>query len=198
MRRQLVLLALILSVGTTTRADDLQTWFEETKSIQKKYRQTIPEKVSSLLKKKHPSFRPFTFDIDPSEIARGDFNCDGKEDYAIVGVDKGNTLIQAFDGGGAPANYELVKKEYDTLNFGSPAKVMVILSSSKGFLVKEEPGSYVRASDSCGCCNSTTPADSEWIKKSKCKWLYIGCCEKDGGYTIFQKDSLESRFEDGC
>ena len=180
--------------------DDLKSWFEQTKQIQKQYRESLPSNIQRELERSTPELRPFVFQNESRTLARGDFNCDGKQDYAVTVVQAASKLSEGF-ADSDPVEHSLsdLKQEYHRYSYDEPAEVVIVLSSSSGFLIKRASASYASNSgSSCGCCNSVSAADQELIKKLKCDFLYLGCCEKDGSYTIYEKDSLTERFTDGC
>jgi hypothetical protein len=128
----------------------------------------------------------------------GDFNCDGKQDYAVLGVNGTDPLAKTLLSAQTPSMEALktVRDRYYSLSFNSPAVVWVGLSDTNGFAWRTYLGSYVSISKSLegdlferaqvqvalrsnGGINSPE-IDAKWAHEHRCEILSIGCCEKPG------------------
>lgn len=93
-------------------------------------------------------------------LAVGDFNCDGKPDYAITELNRDSALAKAVLAAEAtPLQITAAQSEQKTYAWDRAAEVRVALSTAKDFLWLKEKGSYIANSgkEPTGCAGSPTP-----------------------------------------
>jgi hypothetical protein len=197
-------MAALVPVGCAISAEPTATslveWLSRAKETRARYQDSIPDSIRDQLSKSRPDFLPLSFGSESAEVVRGDFNCDGKEDYAVSGVSRASGLAKALLAKNTPTSaIGQAKKEFDAYLNDQPAVVVIALSTAEAIVWQEASGSYVanRGAD-CGCCHGVSNSDLSWIKQHRCDFLYIGCCEKDGSYTIYDTNGIGVRYSSGC
>lgn len=187
-------------------ADERTTWWKEVKSRRSQYLVAIPDHVRASLKAKDADFVPFPFESCMSPVGKsskaaplqGDFNCDGKPDFAISGIPGNEPFAAAFASTETPSSdeWELLRQQEMEWSWKKPAVVYIGLSDGAGF-------AWVSVSGTCaskrGVLNEELlrsaredileyrakevgPAgfDFDWISKKRCEVLTIGCCDGPG------------------
>ncbi len=192
--------AQIMSVAEAKQpASEKQKWINEFNAKNEQYRKSIPKNIIKEVNKKYPTFKAITF--QGSKVASSDYNCDGKPDYAIVGLTKEDKSIFTSTNLKKVALSDL-KQELHKYKYEMWATTLVVLSSNDNkFILLREKGSYASNGGTkvaCGDSNKKSKEISKLLKDNKCEFLYIGCCEKDGSYDIWKKNSEEKLYSGGC
>lgn len=190
------------SVARAEEAGELLAWRENVALAQTAYMKAIPAEVLRSLEKSKPELRPLAFEM--TQVARGDFNCDGKSDYALIAAPRSSAIFAGLQVGAKTQDIEKAKVEYHRLAYDKPTQVLIALSDTRGaWQWSTQAGSSVAVPQDLGCTSWDDAArdlklDVNWIKQKKCSLLSIGCCEKDGTVWVWDKNKKELVGAGGC
>ncbi len=176
-----------------------QEWIKNFKTKNRHYKDNIPKSLVKEIQRNYPNFSPLTFQDTKTEAS--DYNCDGKPDYAIVGLTKeDNSLLTKPVL--SKVSLEDLQQEFHKYKYDKGATVLIALSSKEGkYLWLKRKGSYASSGGTelpCSNTNKKAKEVSKFLKENKCQYLYTGCCEKDGSYEVWKKDSKEILHSGGC
>lgn len=177
---------------------------------QERFLSAIPADVKASLHQAAPDFTPLGI-LEPSaagpEAVKGDFNCDGAVDYALPGLSSQSELARGLTSEPNPSGprLETLSRELHRFRFDAAAEVRVGLSSPSGLKWQSFSGSQpdnrgpLPADRTLGCTEVTSQAvDVNWARKHRCDVLYIGCCEKDGSFLLWDERSHRLSGVGGC
>jgi len=208
---------LIISIALNAYADEDTNWWTEFKSAVDDYVSSIPAEAKGSMSSHMKGFVPIPIGLiqrnkrnkPAHQVLHGEFNCDGKQDYAVIGVNDTDPLAKALLSS-QPLPREILKvasERYHSLTFSVPAVVWVGLSEASGFTWKPYSGSYAsirkpfggdlfekakeqlasRAKDG----GIMPEIDVRWAHEHRCEVLSIGCCEKPGMDYVWDRRSKQ-------
>ncbi|WP_146209561.1 hypothetical protein [Vitiosangium sp. GDMCC 1.1324] len=197
------------SSGFASEEEARAQWVDVVKA-QERYLSALPADVKASLRKAAPDFTPLGI-LDPSatgpEVIKGDFNCDGTVDYALPGLRSQSELARGLTSEPNPSGprLETLSRELRRFRYDDAAEVRVGLSSRSGLKWQSFPGSQpsnrgpLPADRTLGCTQVTPQdVDVKWAQKHRCDVLYIGCCEKDGSFLLWDQRSRQLDSVGGC
>lgn len=127
---------------------------------------------------------------------------EGAVDHALPGLSSQSELARGLTSEPNPSGprLETLSNELRRFRYDDAAEVRVGLSSPSGLKWQSFPGSQpsnrgpLPAVRTLGC-TEVTPKDVDvnWAQKHRCDVLYIGCCEKDGRFLLWEQRSLARR-----
>ena len=204
--------------GTYASAEEATSWFRGLRDAQQKLSDSLPAPVRRAIEGA-TDFLPIgalnTSDhpqgLEDAAPASGDFNCDGKADFALVGTSKASALARALTEPADPplGALELVYQEFHDVRLNRPAMVMVALSRADGsFGLQRLPGSHASAlgtkalanlalglapdqpsAESDGCAALDPSLDLPWATAHACQVLAVGCCERGESQYVWSPRS---------
>lgn len=126
---------------------DVMWWNSEGKTYaaaQKKFEERLPQKPLQSLKKVKPDFFPLLSphhnDFSAGTVAKGDLNCDGKEDLALLTLSQNDPLARLLSIKREPSREELEKAftQFRNIKYESGVPLWVGLSTSSTWKWEEQ------------------------------------------------------------
>lgn len=202
---QIFLFALLVHSGNVfSEYNENRNWWMDLQLSNREYVDSIPTKVLKSLQPHTKDFIPFAQVIrtgigrrTKAKVVTGDFNCDGKKDYAILGIRSNDAIVKVLTKVEQPASTELdmLRHHYSELMRDSNM-VWVGLTEKDNFNWTSYPGTSigirgVLEGNLLKAANQDIKNyrekhlkpegfDFEFIENHRCEVLTIGCCDKPG------------------
>lgn len=176
----------------------LSGWWEQSRRAQAELNKKLPREVRASFDKAAAGFQPVAA---LSALAEGDFNCDGKADYALVSVPSESKLARALAAKKIPSDNKLKAAHADYLDFrySDPATIWVALSgharswiSLAGSAV--ETAGKVSLTGELGCAKLVPGQQVMWARENKCEGLKVGGRE----YYLWDPEKKDLRSVGQC